>query len=138
MPTGLRASGHDNVQTRDHTRVEELRCLSGQRAELDQVAEPRRLDDELADVDRSEGNHGWIDAAVPEKLHLLSQAEGTRRVTERCVIAAPLCCQGRGPVAVEGAPALVAVKVVRPVGRSTLTAPTRRCGGLAAGAAWLF
>ena len=53
-------------------------------------------------------------------------------------IPAPLCCQGRGPVAFEGAPALVAVKVVRPVGRSTLTAPTRRCGGLAAGAAWLF
>ncbi len=45
------------------------------------------LYDGIADVDRSKGNHGWIDAAVPEKLHLLSQAEGTRRVTERCVIA---------------------------------------------------
>ena len=53
-----------------------------------------------------------------------------------CVLPAPLCCQGRGPVAFEGAPALVAVKVVRPVGRPTLTVPARRRGGLAAEAAW--
>src|SRR4051794_8538439 len=45
-------------------------------------------------------------------------------------------CQGRGLAALEGAPLLVAVKVVRPVGRSTLTAPARRRGGLAVEAAW--
>jgi hypothetical protein len=30
-------------------------------------------EDELAEVHRSEGNHGWIRAAVPELLHLSSQ-----------------------------------------------------------------
>ena len=38
-------------------------------------------------------------------------------------------CQERGFGALECAPVLVAVKVVRPVGRSTLTAPARRRGG---------
>ena len=38
----------------------------------------------------------------------------------------PLCRQDRGFGAWECAPTLVAVKVVRPVGRSTLTAPARR------------
>ncbi len=51
---------------------------------------------------------------------------------------APLYVKGRGLVAFEGAPVLVAVKVVRPVGRSTLTAPARRRGWLAAEAAWGF
>jgi len=51
---------------------------------------------------------------------------------------APLCRQGRDLGAFEGAPALVAVKVVRPVGRSTLTAPARRRGGCGAEAAWGF
>jgi hypothetical protein len=44
-------------------------------------------------------------------------------------------CQGLGLVALECASALVAVKVVRPVGRSILTAPVRRRGGLAVEAA---
>lgn len=38
-------------------------------------------------------------------------------------------CQGRGFALLECAPTLVAVKVVRPVGRSTLTAPARRRDG---------
>jgi len=39
---------------------------------------------------------------------------------------------------VECAPAPVAVKVVRPVGRCTLTAPARRRGLLATGSAWVL
>jgi hypothetical protein len=61
----------------------------------------------------------------PKNLDAFSRV-ADRRIQ---VIPDPLCCQGRGPVAFEGAPALVAVKVVRPVGRSTLTAPARRCEG---------
>ncbi len=30
--------------------------------------------DSITDIHRSEGNHGWIDAAVPEQLHPFSQA----------------------------------------------------------------
>jgi len=48
---------------------------------------------------------------------------------ERALIPAPLCCQEGGFGTAECAPALVAVKVVRPVGRSTLTAPARRRDG---------
>jgi hypothetical protein len=77
LPTGLRASGHDNVQTRDHTRVEELRCLSGQRAELDQVAKPRRLDDELADVDSVEASRDAVEHDMQP------MARGQHRVDER-------------------------------------------------------
>src|SRR4051794_9755419 len=49
-----------------------------------------------------------------------------------------LLCQERGFGAAECAPALVAVKVVRPVGRCTLTAPARRRGLLGAEPAWGF
>jgi hypothetical protein len=55
----------------------------------------RTLSGMFANVHRSEGNHGWIDAAVPEELHLLSQAKGTRRATERCVIAPRMLCRHR-------------------------------------------
>src|SRR3954452_6182658 len=51
------------------------------------------------------------------------------------VIPVPLCCQERGLGALECAPALVAVNVVRPVVRSTLTPPARRRGGWGAEAA---
>ena len=52
------------------------------------------------------------------------------------VTSAPLCCQERSFDAWDCALVLVAVKVVRPVGRSTLTAPARRRGGWLAEAAW--
>jgi hypothetical protein len=55
-----------------------------------------------------------------------------------CVFPAPFCCQVGGFGAAECAPALVAVKVVRPVGRSTLTAPVRRRDGRGAEAAQGF
>ena len=55
--------------------------------------------------------------------------------TCRRVIPAPLCCQGRGFGTFQCAPVLVAVNVVRPVGRSRLTAPARRRGGWGAEAA---
>ncbi len=54
------------------------------------------------------------------------------------VTSVPLCRQGRGFGALECAPRLVAVKVVRPVGRCTLTAPARRRGGRGAEAGWGF
>ena len=47
-------------------------------------------------------------------------------------------CQVRGPGAVERAPALVGVNVVRPVGRSTLTPLARRRDVAATGAAGVF
>lgn len=57
------------------------------------------------------------------------------------VTPAPFCCQDVGIGSLECAPALVAVKVVRPVGRSTLTAPARRRVGWGAvpgrGFAWV-
>src|SRR4051794_31471187 len=49
-----------------------------------------------------------------------------------------LLCQGRGFGAWECAPALVAVKVVRPVGRCTLTALARRRERLGAEPVWGF
>jgi hypothetical protein len=55
-----------------------------------------------------------------------------------CVIPAPLCCQERGFGVLECAPALVAVNVVRPVGRSTLTARARGREGRGTEAAWGF
>jgi hypothetical protein len=54
------------------------------------------------------------------------------------VLPAPLCCQGAGIGSLECAPALVAVKVVRPVGRSTLTAPARRRVGWGTEPGWGF
>ena len=51
---GLGAAGDDDVEAGDHARVEEVRSLQGQRAELDQFAKSGRLDDELADVYRAE------------------------------------------------------------------------------------
>jgi hypothetical protein len=54
------------------------------------------------------------------------------------VIPAPLCCQERGFGVLECAPALVAVNVVRPVGRSTWTALAGGREGRGAEAAWGF
>lgn len=48
------------------------------------------------------------------------------------VFPVPLCCQGRGFGTWECASVLVAGDVVRPAGRSTLTAPARRSRGLGA------
>jgi Transposase len=66
-----------------------------------------------------------------------SQAGNDHGSVRRAVFSAPLC-QERGFGTCECASALVAVNVVRPVGRSTLTAPARRRGGWGAEAAWGF
>jgi hypothetical protein len=50
----LRAAGHDDVEAGPDCGVQEARRLLGQGAELDQLGEPRRAHDELADVDRRE------------------------------------------------------------------------------------
>ena len=42
LPLGLRAAGHHDVEPGDDTSVEELRRLSGQRPQLDELTEPRR------------------------------------------------------------------------------------------------
>src|SRR3954453_8726733 len=70
--------------------------------------------------------------------HLTQGAGGLphRTVSPSVLTHGSLLCQGRGFGALDCAPALVAVKVVRPVGRCTLTAPARRRGLLGAEAAW--
>ena len=56
--------------------------------------------------------------------------------TSRQSLSGSPLCQEPSSGALECAPVLVAVKVVRPVGRCTLTAPARRRGGWLAEAAW--
>jgi integrase/recombinase XerD len=89
--------------------------------------------------DRARGN---LDR---HRVHFLTAySPASSRLRGRCVNSvgastpAPLCCQVRGLVGFECAVALVAVKIVRPAGRSILTAPVRLRDGLAAEAATGF
>ena len=74
---GLGAAGHQHGQAGAYGRVEELRGLRGQRAEVDQVAEAVGAGDELADVDGSEV------AADAVEHHVQPVAAGQHRVDER-------------------------------------------------------
>ena len=75
-----------------------------------------------------------VSIADPEPVRLTGRPDLAYRTSG----SGSLLCQGRGFGVVECAPALVAVKVVRPVGRCTLTAPARRRGRFGAEAGWGF
>lgn len=74
---GLRAAGHQDVEAGLDRALEERCRLGGEAAQLDQVAQPRGAQDELADVDRREA------AADPLEHHVQAVALGQHRVDER-------------------------------------------------------
>ena len=74
---GLGPAGDEDVEAGAHRGLEERRGRRGQAAELDQVAQPRGAEHELADVDRGEA------AADALEHDVQAVALGQHRVDER-------------------------------------------------------
>jgi hypothetical protein len=74
---GLRAAGHQDVETRDHRGMQEARRLRGQRTQLDELVETGGTHHELADIDGGEA------AGDPVEHHVHAMTRGKRGVDER-------------------------------------------------------
>jgi hypothetical protein len=75
----LGSSGHDDVEADGDAGFEELRGRWRQGAEFDQVGEPRRLRDELADVDGAEPARDAVEDDVepmPGRQHRVDEGRG--------------------------------------------------------------